>query len=733
MTLSVKSFFSSGQGSQAKSRKSKAKLKKGNSPDDTPTTIDTSLEKAITSTTIDTSLDKTTSRISLSKVSSDKNLPAASADPDSISPIHSSLKTKEEDQLKVNTNVSKLDTHVSLSSSSDQLKHDTVNDEVTATTTNREAVSPIFNGDLVNGDSSNFGEKLSSAPVTFEGSRAKNYNPADSGQDVSFKDKGNEMVISEGSQSLSTDTFTQLNTSKVTDLKIEPQLDEQKYKEHKPVTSPKTVKDQLASPKKTQDESGSPKKVQHQLGSTGRVQEKPSSTKKVQDQLDEAQGLLQSTKTTGQSKEARLARVCAGLSSRLQEYKSENAQLEELLVAERDLSKSYEARMQQLQKDLSLSKEEVSRVESSMLEALGAKNAEIEALVSSLDTVKKQAAVSEGNLASLQANMESIMRSRELTETRMMQAIKEELASAERRGEEERAAHNATKMAAMEREVELEQRALDASTALAKIQRTADERTSKAAELEQKVALLEVECSSLTQELQDAEVRARRGQKKSPEDANQVIQMQAWQEEVERARQGQREAERKLSSTEAEVQKLRVEMAAMRRDAEHYSRQEHMELEKRYRELTDLLYYKQTQLEAMTSEKAAAEFQLEKEIKRIQEAQVEVERSRVPRRASTIWEEDTDMKTLEPLPFHHRHLVGASIQLQKAAKIIDSGAVRAMRFLWRYPFARIFLIFYVVFVHLFMMYLLHRLQEQEDTISSREIVDSMGLGNHTLP
>lgn len=33
-------------------------------------------------------------------------------------------------------------------------------------------------------------------------------------------------------------------------------------------------------------------------------------------------------------------------------------------------------------------------------------------------------------------------------------------------------------------------------------------------------------------------------------------------------------------------------------------------------------YYKQTQLEAMTSEKAAAEFQLEKEMKRIKEVQV---------------------------------------------------------------------------------------------------------------
>ncbi|MBA0827426.1 hypothetical protein Goarm_012208, partial [Gossypium armourianum] len=268
----------------------------------------------------------------------------------------------------------------------------------------------------------------------------------------------------------------------------------------------------------------------------------------VQDQLDEAQGLLKTTNSTGQSKEARLARVCAGLSSRLQEYKSENAQLEELLIAERELSKSYEARIKQLQQDLSVSKSEVTRVESNMLDALAAKNSEIEALVNSMDALKKQAALSEGNLASLQANMESIMRNRELTETRMMQALREELASVERRAEEERAAHNATKMAAMEREVELEHRAVESSTALARIQRVADERATKAAELEQKVALLEVECTSLNQELQDMEARFRRGQKKSPEEANQML-----QEEVERARQGQRDAESKLSSLEASI------------------------------------------------------------------------------------------------------------------------------------------------------------------------------------
>ncbi|KAK9059474.1 hypothetical protein SSX86_020176 [Deinandra increscens subsp. villosa] len=693
-----------GQGSQAKSKRFKAKPKK-----------EEFLNEA--STKVDTALNKTSSHASPSEVSSVKDLPAASID-------NHETKTNNEEQHKVYNDIAKPDVPV-------------INED-TNESLNQEVVPPTFNGNHVNSDFPKSGEDTLSALVTFEETEADKNHPTNFHQDVLLKDKGSKTVINkEGSQSLNSDTPSNVNFPKVSDLKIEHEPDENKYQEHKLVASPKKVSHQLESPKDMQDEPGSINKVQDQPKKVEdqprKVQDQSGSAKQIQDQLDEAKGLLESSKTTGQSKEARLARVCAGLSSRLQEYKSENVQLEELLVAERELSKAYEAHIKQLQKELSLSKEEVNRVESSMLEALGAKNAEIEALASSMDTLKKQAVLSEGNLASLQANMESIARSRELTETRMMQALKEELASAERRAEEERVSHNATKMAAMEREVELEHRALDASTALAKIQRTADDRTAKAVELEQKVALLEIECSSLTQELQDMEARARLGQKKSPEDANQAIQTQAWQEEVERARQGQRDAERKLSSMEAEVQKLRVEMAAMKRDAEHYSRQEHVELEKRYRELTDLLYYKQTQLEAMTSEKAAAEFQLEKEMKRIKEAQVEVERSRVPRRASTSWEEDTDMKALEPLPFHHRHLVGTSIQLQKAAKVLDSGAVRAMRFLWRYPFARLFLVFYMVFVHLFMMYLLHRLQEQEDTMSSREIAESMGLRNRTLP
>ncbi|KAG6723570.1 hypothetical protein I3842_03G214900 [Carya illinoinensis] len=549
--------------------------------------------------------------------------------------------------------------------------------EVPSILTDVEAVSSTSNGELVNENASDVPNEHPFLSLPAEKVEIFNEDiPNDASQSIKSGDTDVKLKIDlESSQSVSTD-FPRNSDTQLKDavIKVEPLVDQKRQQELK-------VDD---------------------------------SQMKVQEQLDEAQGLLKTTVSTGQSKEARLARVCAGLSSRLQEYKSENAQLEELLISERELSKSFEAHMKQLQQDLSESKSEVSRVESNMVEALAAKNSEIEALVSSLDTLKKQAASSEGNLASLQA-------------------VREELASVERRAEDEHAAHNATKMAAMEREVELEHRAVEASTALARIQRIADERTAKAAELEQKVALLEVECASLNQELQDMEARARRGQKKSLDEANQMIQMQAWQEEVERARQGQRDAEGKLSSLEAEVQKMRVEMAAMRRDAEHYSRQEHMELEKRYRELTDLLYCKQTQLEAMVSEKAAAEFQLEKEKKRIQEVQVEVERSRVSRRALTTWEEDTEIKALEPLPLYHRHMVGASLQLQKAAKLLDSGAVRATRFLWRYPTARVILLFYLVFVHFFLMYLLHRLQAQADSLDAREVAESMGLADPTLP
>ncbi|EFJ23645.1 hypothetical protein SELMODRAFT_415510 [Selaginella moellendorffii] len=436
-------------------------------------------------------------------------------------------------------------------------------------------------------------------------------------------------------------------------------------------------------------------------------------------QVEEANRLLQSSATSGKSKEARLAKVCAGLSTRLQELKSENAQLEELLRLEKEAKSSISATLNLLQGELALARSGTNAAESEMAAALASKNSEIEALSISLETANRQAQAAEEKLALVQAGMESIMKNREITETRMIQTLRLDLASAERRVEEERVAHSASRMAAVQREAELEQQMAESTTAVTRMQRIVDERSQKAFELEQKAAMLEVECATLNQELQKMELRARREQKKPSEEFSQSV----------------NEFIASLETYAAECQKLRVDLASAKQDFDVSSTQlgvetyvpviflkflmdsglqAHIELQKQYKEVMELLFLKQAQLEKVSSEKAAMQFQLEKESKKFRDANAEVERSR--RQFSSIGvDDDNELKSFETLGLHQRRMV-PSLQrfvgpsIQAAAKFLDSGAVTAGRYLWRRPLARLFVVCYLVFVHFCLMYLLHRLQ-----------------------
>ncbi|CAM6028499.1 unnamed protein product [Sphagnum balticum] len=459
----------------------------------------------------------------------------------------------------------------------------------------------------------------------------------------------------------------------------------------------------------------------------------PLEMPKVEDQLNEARGLLTVAVSSGPSKEARLARVCAGLSSRLQEYKSENLQLEELLQFEREERKSFDARMRQLQQELAAAKESAAAVEAGMVAALASKNAEIDSLSSSVESFKRQASMAEGKLAALQTTVEAMSKNRDMTESRMIQALRNELASAEHRVEEERMAHSATRHAAVERETELEQRMAESNSALMRMQKIVDERNQRVTDMEHKLAMLEVECATLNQELQESQARQRREQKRPNEEAVQTAQVQVWREEAERARQLQREADSKLSAMEAKMQKLRVELASVKREADLGSLQAQSELEKRFRELTELLYTKQTQLEVMSSEKAAAILQLE-QARRLQ-AKAEAERQRNVRNMSSF-EDENELKSFEYLGLHQRRLGPVGPSVQRAAKFLDSSAVTAGRFLWRRPLARLIAVLYLVFIHIFLMYVLHRLQEQADRPSSREELEAAkaaGLLLHGRP
>eukprot|EP00271_Cylindrocystis_brebissonii_P001340 TRINITY_DN11619_c0_g1_i1.p1 TRINITY_DN11619_c0_g1~~TRINITY_DN11619_c0_g1_i1.p1 ORF type:complete len:803 (+),score=219.44 TRINITY_DN11619_c0_g1_i1:127-2535(+) len=441
-------------------------------------------------------------------------------------------------------------------------------------------------------------------------------------------------------------------------------------------------------------------------------------TAAVQRELDEARGLLKNAPSMGQTKEARLTRICAQLSQRVQEYKAENAQLEELLRLERNGRGSMDSTAKSLEQQLALALAELAAAEASTGAALSAKNAELEAVQVALVEAKRQGALLEGKLASAQANSEVISKNRDLTEARMIQALREELASVERRFEDERIAHAASRQSTAQREIDLEQRVTESVAALSRMQRMVDERTQKAADLEDKISLLEVECASLNQEVQSMEAKMRREPKRGGEDSSMTAQVQAWRDEVERARHMQHEAEGKQAAMEAETQKLRVALEARNRELDSASVQAHVELEKRFRELTEVLYLKQMQLETVSSEKQAAVLQLERETRRFRESKAQAEKTSQRRMALSAEDDEQELRSFESSLGLSQRRIGPGIQ--QAAKLLDRGTVTAGRWLGRRPLARLGVLLYLVFVHLFLMYMLHRLQEQADIMLSKD-------------
>jgi TolA-binding protein len=83
--------------------------------------------------------------------------------------------------------------------------------------------------------------------------------------------------------------------------------------------------------------------------------------------------------------------------------------------------------------------------------------------------------------------------------------------------------------AAVERETELEQRMAESNSALMRMQKIVDERNQRVTDMEHKLAMLEVECATLNQELQESQARQRREQKRPNEEAVQTAQVQVYE------------------------------------------------------------------------------------------------------------------------------------------------------------------------------------------------------------
>ncbi|XP_078418338.1 golgin subfamily A member 5 [Cetorhinus maximus] len=157
----------------------------------------------------------------------------------------------------------------------------------------------------------------------------------------------------------------------------------------------------------------------------------------------------------------------------------------------------------------------------------------------------------------------------------------------------------------------------------------------------------------------------------------------------------------RIKDREEEIQKLRNQLTNKAMSSSH------TELENRLHQLTETLIQKQTMLEALSTEKNSLVFQLE----RLEQQLKSVQGSSVNGPAINVSllenNEGARMRTV-PVLFSETDSTTAGMygKVRKAANTIDRFSIRLGIFLRRYPIARVFVIIYMVLLHLWVMIVL---------------------------
>ncbi|XP_037550546.1 golgin subfamily A member 5 [Nematolebias whitei] len=150
---------------------------------------------------------------------------------------------------------------------------------------------------------------------------------------------------------------------------------------------------------------------------------------------------------------------------------------------------------------------------------------------------------------------------------------------------------------------------------------------------------------------------------------------------------------------EDEIQKLRNQLTN-----KTLSSSSQVELENRLHQLTETLIQKQTMLEALGTEKSSLVFQLERLEQQLKSAQGG--QAAGPAINMSSLEAPGARQRSGPVLFSDHDSPGVYGKVRKAASTIDRFSIRLGIFLRRYPAARVFVILYMVVLHLWVMIVL---------------------------
>uniref|UniRef100_V9KED1 Golgin subfamily A member 5 n=1 Tax=Callorhinchus milii TaxID=7868 RepID=V9KED1_CALMI len=201
------------------------------------------------------------------------------------------------------------------------------------------------------------------------------------------------------------------------------------------------------------------------------------------------------------------------------------------------------------------------------------------------------------------------------------------------------------------------------------------------------------------QELQD-QVNVLNGAKREVETEldRQKQEFQYTEEELHRTKNM---LQSRIKDREDEIQKLRNQLTNKALSNSH------VELENRLHQLTETLIQKQTMLEALSTEKNSLVFQLERFEQQLKSVQGNTINGTAINVSALESSEGARMRNVPDL-FNEADGVTAGMygKVRKAANTIDRFSIRLGIFLRRYPIARIFVIIYMVLLHLWVMIVL---------------------------
>ncbi|XP_052270868.1 golgin subfamily A member 5-like isoform X2 [Dreissena polymorpha] len=167
----------------------------------------------------------------------------------------------------------------------------------------------------------------------------------------------------------------------------------------------------------------------------------------------------------------------------------------------------------------------------------------------------------------------------------------------------------------------------------------------------------------------------------------------------------------RISDRETEVERLRGQLATKSMSSTTES-----ELESRVRELTESLIQKQTMVEALSTEKNSLGLQLERlgqQYKDIQASAVRTNTTVIP-----VHEEEEVRHRLPVFMREAHNDSEVTRKMKRAANTIDKFSIRLGIFLRRYPIARVFVILYMILLHLWVTFVLLTYQPEMHSLDS---------------